>query len=124
MSYKCVCGGPLVPCRVGISKEDGSLMGTVCFKQWCPNCGNSRLNDKGEVMYYQIKGGEEFEFDTMKFWAPETVPFKAKRSFIETVLKMADEGRFEGKQYFTMEQIRKVFKEEQEKKDFSTYGGI
>jgi hypothetical protein len=62
-------------------------------------------------MYYQIKGGGEFEFDPINFCAPETVPFKAKRTFIDTVLKMADKGRFEGNQYFTMEQVRRNYKE-------------
>lgn len=109
MNYKCLCGGPLVPCRIGVV-DNGALLGTVCFKQWCPSCGNSRLNDHGEVMYYQIKGGGEFEFDPMKFWAPETVPFQAKARFIDTVLKMASDNRFEGKQYFTMEQIRNAYR--------------
>lgn len=109
MNYKCVCGGSLVPCRIGIV-ENNTFQGTVCFKQWCPSCGNSRLNDAGEVMYYQLKGGGEFEFDRNKFWVPETVPFQAKRQFIDTVLKLADKGRFEGKQYFTMAQIREAFR--------------
>jgi uncharacterized protein (UPF0261 family) len=63
-------------------------------------------------MYYQIKGGGEFEFDPINFWAPETVPFQYKARFIDTVLKMAHNGRFEGKQYFTMSEIRKAFKGE------------
>ena len=46
----------------------------------------------------------------MKFWAPETVPFQAKARFIDTVLKMASDNRFEGKQYFTMEQIRNAYR--------------
>lgn len=112
MNYNCICKdkGALVPVRIGIV-ENGILQGTVCFKQWCPSCGNSRLRDNGEVMYYQIKGGGEFEFNRMNFWAPETVPFQAKRQFIDTVLKLADKGRFEGKQYFTMAQIRDAFRE-------------
>ena len=61
-------------------------------------------------MYYQIKGSGEFEFDPMNFWAPETVQFQAKRTFIDTVLKMASDNRFEGKQYFTMEQIRNAYR--------------
>lgn len=111
MPYKCVCGGPLVPFRIGIV-DNGALLGTVCFKQWCPSCGNSRLTDGGEILYYSIRSDGKFNFDRMNFWAPETVPFQAKRTFIDTVLKMADEGRFEGKQYFAMEQIRNAYRGE------------
>ena len=109
MSYKCACGGPLVPCRVGIV-ENNVLQGTVCFKQWCPSCGNSRLTDRGEILYYNIKTDGEFTFDRMNFWVPETVPFQYKARFIDTVLKMAYDTRFEGKQYFTMEQIRNAYR--------------
>ena len=109
MNYKCVCGGPLVPCRVGIV-ENNTLQGTVCFKQWCPKCGNSRLTDHGTILYYNIKSDGNFTFDRMNFWVPETVPFQYKNKFIDTVLKLADEGKFEGKQYFSMEQIREAYR--------------
>ena len=111
MNYRCTCKdvGPLVPVRIGI-EENGKLLGTVCFKQWCPKCENSRLTDHGEVLYYNIKTDGNFTFNRMDFWVPETISFQYKKQFIDTVLKLADEGRFKGTQYFTMKQIREAYR--------------
>lgn len=112
MNYQCTCKdkGSLIPVRVGIVNDDGSLMGTVCFKQWCPKCGNSRLTDDGEILYYNIMSNGSFTLDRMNFWTPETVPFQAKKKFIDLVLKMANEDKFLGKQYFSVKQIRDEWK--------------
>ena len=37
--------------------------------------------------------------------------WQAKLKFIDTVIKMDTDNRFEGKQYFTMEQIRNAYKQ-------------
>lgn len=109
MNYKCTCkdAGPLVPVRIGI-EENGKLLGTVCFKQWCPKCGNSRLTDHGGVFYYTIKSDGSFTTDRMNFWVPESVPYQFKERFINIILSMAD--NFKGKQDFTMEQVRQAYR--------------
>lgn len=110
MNYKCSCGGPLIPCRIGI-EEGGFLTGAVCFKQWCPKCGNSLLIDNGEILYYTIKSDGDFTTDKMNFWVPETVPFQLKNKVIDIILGLAYEGRFKGKQDYSMKQIREVYRE-------------
>lgn len=109
MNYKCQCkdNGPLIPVRIGI-EEGGRFVGTVCFKQWCPKCGNSRLTSSGEVLYYNIRTDGKFTTDKMDFWTPETVPYQFKSRFINIILEMAD--RFKGKQYFTMEKVRQAYR--------------
>ena len=110
MSYQCACGGPLVSVPINIV-EKGVVKGTVCYKQWCPSCGNSRLTSEGEILYYVCMGNGNFTVDRMQFWCPESVPFRAKGKFIDSVLKLANEHRFEEKQYFTIEQVRSAYKE-------------
>ena len=102
----CACGGSYVPCRIGIVK-DGILEGDVCYKLWCPDCGNSYLTSDGSVMYYNIIGNI-FNFDPHKFWCPAGVPLNAKDEFIRCVLSLAD--RFKGKQDFTIEQVRNAYR--------------
>ena len=109
MSYKCPCGGSLIPVKIGIA-EKGIFKGTVCFKQWCPKCRNSKIDLEGKVIYYQLKGNNEFTFDPIEFWAPEQIKFQYKHKFIQAILKLADEHRFEGKQTYTMEQIREAYR--------------
>lgn len=121
MQYKCPCGGELIPTRVSV-EEDGKMLGTVCYKQWCPKCGNSRMYENGKVMYYKIRTDNRFTFDSLDFWAPTTIPFQHKMKFINSVLKLADENRFKGKLTFTMQEVRNAFREEQGTKDYSTYG--
>lgn len=109
MNYRCTCKdvGPLIPVRIGI-EENGRLIGTVCFKQWCPKCRNSRLTDRGEVLYYSIKSDGKFTTDKLNFWVPESVPYQFKDKFIDTILEMED--RFKGNQTFTMDQVRQAYR--------------
>ena len=109
MNYRCTCkdAGPLVPVRIGI-EENGKLLGTVCFKQWCPKCGNSRLTEHGGIFYYTIKSDGSFTTDKMNFWVPESVPYQFKSRFVDIILNMAD--NFKGKQYFTMDQVRQAYR--------------
>lgn len=119
--YQCTCGGTLLPQKISIS-DKGVLLGTVCYKQWCPKCGNSRLNDDGSIMYF-VPHRDYFSFDPADFWAPPAIPLQHKMKFIQSVIKLAEEHRFEGKQTFTMEQVRNAFRQGMAEKDLSTYGG-
>lgn len=119
--YRCRCGGSLVPCKIAI-EDKGIYLGTVCYKQWCPKCGNPYMDIDGNVAYYQIKGNGYFTNDPIDFWAPESVQFQHKHKFIHAVLKLANQNRFKGTQTYTMKDIRNAFREEQGSKDYATYG--
>ena len=107
---QCICGGPLISCRIGILDKD-VLQGIVCYKQWCAKCGNSRLTDDGKVLYYNIRTDGYFTLDPLQFWTPASVSFADKRDFLRIVLKKADERKFEGKIDLTMDEIRKAYRE-------------
>lgn len=106
----CICGGPLVPCRINIM-ENGVLRGTVCFKLFCPKCRNSQLDSNGKVIYFSYMGDgtKRANYDILNFWVPDEVKYHAKEKFIRTILSMCD--NFTGHQYFTMEQIRNAYRE-------------
>lgn len=110
MTYKCQCkdNGPLIPVRVAIT-DNGKMLGTVCFRQWCPKCKNPRLDEHGNILYYQIKSDGSFTTAPLDFWVPETVKFQYKMKFINTVLKIAHDNRFVGKQEISMQQIREAY---------------
>ena len=120
--YRCSCGGNLIPVKIAV-EENGRMLGVVCYKQWCDKCKNPRMNDDGRTMYYRIRTDNRYTFEPLDFWCPPEIPFQHKMKFINSVLKLAEDHRFEGKQVFTMEQVRKAFREEMSGKDYSTYGG-
>ena len=106
--YQCVCGGPMVPVRVGVCDKDGFLIGTVCFRQTCRKCGNSRLTPNSKVLFYSITDLGRFNFDPMQFWTPSEVPYGGKQAFLRAILGLVD--RFgSGHQLFTMDQIRQAY---------------
>lgn len=108
--YQCLCGGSFVSVPISIV-DKGVRQGIICFKLWCPSCGNSRLTDDGQIMYYTIRSDDYFSLDPLQFWVPESVQFNAKRKFLATVLKIADKHKFEGKINLTMNEIRQAYKE-------------
>lgn len=118
--YKCSCGGNLIPVKIAVD-YNGQIF-TVCYKQWCDNCGNPRMDDSGRTMYYIIRTDYGFDFDPSNFHCPAEIPFQHKMKFINAVLNLAEENRFVGKQVFTMEQVRNAFREEQKQKNYNTYG--
>lgn len=119
--YKCPCGGNLIPVRISVS-DKGVMLGTVCFKQWCQKCGNPRMDENGNVLYYRIRTDGFFTTEPMDFWTPTNITYQHKMKFIDSVLKLAEANRFKGKQTFTMQEVRQAFREEQSTKDYSTYG--
>lgn len=119
--YKCPCGGNLIPVRISVS-DKGVMLGTICYKQWCPKCSNPRMDENGNVLYYRIRTDNRFTTEPIDFWAPPEIPFQHKMKFIDSVLKLAEERRFEGFLGFTMQEVRNAFRSEQTHKDYSTYG--
>lgn len=107
----CVCGGPLIAVRIGIT-EKGILKGTMCWKTWCPYCENSATDGEGNIDYYQMLGGGRFTSDPLDFWVPESVKFQYKLKFVKSVLKLANKNKFKGTQFYEMEDIRKVYRED------------
>ena len=89
--YTCLgCGGAMVPMRIGIKDCTGKLETTICFKQACRNCGNSRLNEHGEILFYSIRDDGKFNFKRDQFPTPDDIPYHSKKAFLDTVLELVE----------------------------------
>lgn len=89
--YTCLaCGGAMVPMRIGIKDCTGKLETTICFKQACRNCGNSRLNNHGGILFYSIRDDGKFNFKRDQFPTPDDIPYHSKKAFLDTVLELVE----------------------------------
>lgn len=119
---RCGCGEGYMPVRIGVTDNEERLLGTVCWKLWCPKCENPYMDHKGNIVYYRLTGNGGATIEPLDFWVPENVQFQHKLKFINAVLKMANENRFKGTQFYSMQEIRKAYQQNQQSKDYSTYG--
>jgi hypothetical protein len=122
VKMRCGCGEGYMPVRIGVTDNEETLLGTVCWKLWCPKCENPYMDHKGNVVYYRLTGNGGATIEPLDFWVPENVQFQHKLKFINAVLKMANENRFKGTQFYSMQEIRKAYQQNQQSKDYSTYG--
>ena len=111
--YQCLaCAGPMVPMRIGIKDCTGKLETTICFKQACRNCGNSRLNEHGEILFYSIRDDGKFNFKREQFLSPEDIPYPSKKSFLDTVLAIVEQEpvSFRNNWIFSRDEVREFYK--------------
>lgn len=114
--YKCLaCGGAMVPMRIGIKDCTGKLETTICFKQGCRGCGNSRLTDYGTILFYSIRDDGNFNFNRDQFAIPTDIPYHSKKAFIDTVLALveAEPVSLRWNWIFSREEIREFYKSRQ-----------
>lgn len=111
--YTCLaCGGQMVPMRVGVKDCTGKLETTICYKQGCRQCGNSRLTDHGTILFYSIRDDGRFNFDRFQFPTPEDIPYTGKKAFIDTILGLVEASpvSMRSNWIFSRDEIREVWR--------------